>query len=309
MKKRFGLINQEALKGKYESNKRELFRKYLGENYEVVAFQWEEIKDNIAVIAEQDSGDYVADVPLKSLDAVHLSSLGAINGKISKLIKLIKDFKKLPSTKVVNDPTTMLENFDKQYLLYLQEQGFPVVPTQELGNLTYAELRKLQFKGFEQTIVKPRIFGERMNGVMLTTDLGSEEGLQFYRETYGEHILVQPCIKEITQEGERSIILVGDELSHGICRHRKGWCYNAPESQINPTEPTEVEVEIAKRVLKTWPTKYGVTRFDFIKNKGEPLISEVEMINPGIWIGKGFPEVDKKFMELFKEYIDQLTNF
>ena len=88
-------------------------------------------------------------------------------------------------------------------------------------------------------------------------------------------------------------------------RARADW-QNNDANIFEEVEPTREELKVAERILAIWPTRYDLIRFDFIKRNDQPMISEVEAINPTVWIGKGFDEMDNRFTKLLGAHIDKI---
>lgn len=290
MKKKFSLISKV-----WDGKSQNLFIEGLKDDYLVQNFEWEEVYG--------EKFDY-----LKDSDIVYLKSLGEIEGRTSELLHLFENMKNLEAI-VINDPETMIENFNKEYLLFLQSKGIPVIPTKEVSNLDYQQINGFNFDGYSNVLIKPKVFGERMKGIFKLEDsFFTEKSLKKYKKEYGNLILAQPFILDITKYGERSLVFVGDNFSHAVYRHRKTWNTNNPgkEPIISQVEPKKSELKISEDILSVWPTKYHITRFDFITNKDKPLISEVEMINPNLWLCNGLEGIDSRFIKIFKNYLKTL---
>ena len=242
---------------------------------------------------------------LGEFDYVYISALGSIEGKESKLCDFIDCLNHTPA-KVVNDPETMRANFDKGYLLQLQEQGIDVVPTDDGRYLSFSDLERFE-KWNDGLVLKPRLFGERSNGVVKSSDLVSKESFDNYKSQYGGAILVQPFLKGIVENGERSFVYVGKDFSHGIYRHRADWQFVPGTANRTIIEPTDKELETIKNIFDVWPTKYHVSRFDFIPEGGKPMVSEVEMVNPNVWLGRGIKTVDETFPRMLADYLLKMS--
>ena len=295
--KKLGIVRRETKKLIVE----ELFNKYFHNEYKVGFFHWQDVKKNIATKVRETPTKNYSNVPLKDFDIIYINTLGSIKDKMDSFLPFLRNLKNLP--KVINDPETFEYNLDKKYLLFLQEKGIQTIQTKEISGIDYSELLRMSFNGIEEIVLKPRMFGERMKGVIKRSDLKSEEDFQKYQIEHGKNILIQPYLKEIITKGERSLIFVGNNFSHAIWRYRENWKSN-PCGKYEQVKPTKKELKIAENTLSVWPKPYHITRFDFVMNKGEPFLSEVEMGNPNIWLEK--ENVGETFMNLFYKHVEKL---
>jgi glutathione synthase/RimK-type ligase-like ATP-grasp enzyme len=263
-------------------------------------FSWGDVSSNVAAEAFV-NGECVKSVPLSGFDFIYLSSLGAIEGKYDRVVNFIERLEDVDG-EVVNSPITMINNFDKGYLLTLQDSGVPVVPTTDARNMDFEDVVNLY--GDRKKVVKPRYFGERMEGVLTLGEderVESQDSWNKYVSEMGGSVLVQPFVDEI-YEGERSFTYVGDSFSHGVYRARDGWKENSA-LVFEAVDLSAPERGICENILEMWPDRKGVTRFDFIGGIRNPRISEVEMVNPNLWIGRGLDGVDENFGNAFLGYL------
>jgi len=305
MKKNFALISEPSKIYGENTPIRELFKKNLKNDYFIDCFSWNDIKKN-HISKLYSNNNSIVSGNLNTYDAIYLTSLGEIEGKENKLLNFINNLKSLESI-VMNNPKTMSENFDKKYLLNLQSKGISVIPTIDVTNWDYDKINSFNFKGYNEILLKPKIFGERMKGIFkIKENPFNKKSFKEHSEKYGKEMLIQPLIEDITKYGERSLIFVGDNFSHAIYRHREEWNKNNPNGKVinYPTKPTKNELKVAENILSVWTTEYNITRFDFITDKEKPMISEVEMINPNLWLGKYGGKIDNKFINLFKKHLD-----
>jgi len=304
MKKKFGLITEIGKKGDPNYGTRELFHNQLKE-YEVTAFSWEGVKNNISQEAYNFKENRPLERNLKDYSVVYLSGLGEIEGKKKELLTFLENLKNLEGI-VINNPFTMIGNFDKKYLLALQEKGIPVIPTIEVTGWDYKKINGFKFKGYNESIIKPRIFGERSKGIKRIGESPfNPKEFESFLEEYGKEMLMQPFIEDIMKYGERSLVFVGNNFSHAIYRHRDVWFTNTTQKPAPEVKPKNEELETAEKVFENWKGQYDITRLDFICHKGKPLISEVEMVNPNLWLGEGKTKIDEKFMKLFMNHLEK----
>lgn len=281
----------------FEQTKRNIFhKKFSSAGFDVGFFDWSSYSEGELNFENRD-GTKVSRDSIDSADIIYISALGPIENKESQLVDFFRGLRDADGL-VVNDPYTMEENLDKKYLLYLQDKGVAVVPSVEVGRKSLSELEGILES--DDLVLKPRIFGERSNGVVRASEL-SDDDFEKYKIEYGD-VLAQPFLNGIIENGERSLVFVGDKFSHGIYRHRADWQYVEGTAKRAMITPSKEESKIIENVLEVWPWEYHVSRFDFITDKGRPMISEVEMVNPNVWVGRGIREVDDVFVDRLKDY-------
>lgn len=176
--------------------------------------------------------------------------------------------------RVMNSPRVIRWNSHKGYLDELAEQGIPVVPTISATHTTVSsavdEARRL---GWRKLVVKPAVSASA-EGVMILDDETSEPG----RLVDGDY-LVQPFIDELSDAGEIDLVYLGDQLSHAVRRGPR----HAPTSISLAELPVPVRA-VAERVLTAIPDRPVYARIDLVVHRGEPLLMEVELIEPDLFL-------------------------
>ena len=187
----------------------------------------------------------------------------------------------------VGNPVQVLRgNVDKGYLAELSAQGIAIVPTAfvEKGSApSLAELRAT--RGFGEVVVKPRI----SSGSWKTARFGLapeelEAGERYLRELSGErHVLVQPYVKSVEGRGERSIVVLDGEVSHGI---RKSPRFAGESESVEVVPVDDDERAFAARVLALYP-KLLYARVDVARDDaGGLLLMELEACEPSLFFAK-----------------------
>jgi glutathione synthase/RimK-type ligase-like ATP-grasp enzyme len=281
MKKLGVIIREGPPKEDVATSRREFFaERFSKEGFEYHPFRWQDMD-------RQD---------LQSFDLIYLFSLGPFEGGYKTVEKMVGKLS-ASGRPVMNDPTVMLDNFDKGYLLDLQARGVSTIPTRDVSDLGLEGLKEFSFDGFGDFILKPKRYGERSLGVVKATELRDEDMGAFQ----GKGILAQPYLSGIL-DGERSLVFVGNNYSHTAFRNRTGWNTNNTH-EIKSTNPTDLELRVAEDVLNNIEGPKDVTRIDFITQDSVPMVSEVERINPNTWLcqdGLGF---EKTFFPLLANHI------
>jgi glutathione synthase/RimK-type ligase-like ATP-grasp enzyme len=110
----------------------------------------------------------------------------------------------------INEPETLLWNFNKRYLIELQDAGLPIIPTElaDASDLEAAVDRVWQSGA--SAIYKPVVSGGSWGLHHV------QRGASMKVEDAHAPWLVQPFVPSIWKKGELSVIILGGEVSPGI---------------------------------------------------------------------------------------------
>jgi glutathione synthase/RimK-type ligase-like ATP-grasp enzyme len=178
---------------------------------------------------------------------------------------------------VYNHPALIRWNSDKAYLKHMEDEGCVIVPTSfdgTLGNITADEI-----------VVKPRVSN---GGHGLWKCRRNEFTPEAVGERYGDRkLLIQPFLPSIA-EGEYSVILIAGQLTHVVhkqpaagefrVQHYHGGRYARVDK---PSNTLRWHTDLAYGSLCALTGKSPLyVRFDFIMEREECYLSEVEAIDP-----------------------------
>ena len=250
----------------------------------------------------------------KELDIVFTKQLGNIANCPQEFLDYLTYLGNVNTIKV-NEPDRMRSNLDKNYLINLQKEGFPVVPTVNVYNRKLEELLEYDFGiEHEDIILKPRIFGESGNGIVKLSDFkGDEEEFNRYIDQ-NQPVIAQPMMKEIFQ-GEKSLIFLGEEFSHGLTK--KSTTDNYKINISFGTEyaryfPKQNELEMAHNIIEHYNDQNQMTRIDFLDTTEGPRMMDVERINPSTYttqVGLAHHFCDNLAKFIKRVYTEQKINY
>lgn len=289
-----GLVSEiiKDEKGNFEKIKTDdwnaIYDYFVNKGYEVSLFDWKNVDQNLNV--EEHLNGFGEERVFKQkksnlndlCDLIYIGQLGNIHQNKESFLGFLESMKNFEE-KSVNPIETIEKNLSKQYLLDLYDKGFPVVPSIGIdSSYSLKDISNLNvFTGsnLDDIVLKPKVFGEKGEGVTRLSKFRDEDEFHRYLSSYGE-VIAQPFIKDIETNGENSYIFVDGEFSHGLNKISGKFKVNESNSTIYTSRnPSESEKNICKEVLYQWPDKNYYVRFDFI-NSDPPLINEVEMVNP-----------------------------
>jgi glutathione synthase/RimK-type ligase-like ATP-grasp enzyme len=198
-------------------------------------------------------------------------------------------------TALWNPPDVVRWNTDKRYLGELAARGLPVIESHFLapGDDPAALPDLAEF------VVKP------------TVGAGSRDAQRYQREDrpaaiahakrlldQGRHVLVQPYLSAVDQQGETALLFFEGQFSHAIRKAPLLSRGQAPTSalfkaeSIQPREPSAAERDVAARVLAALPfNTLAYARVDLLPSDAGPQLLELELTEPSVFLpyGEGAP--------------------
>jgi len=191
-------------------------------------------------------------------------------------------------TRLVNPVDLIRWNTDKRYLVELARRGLPVVPTRVATTPEEASALRADGALDGRVVVKPAV-GAGSNGAARHTDdpAGAEQHARALLAS--GPVVVQPYIDGVDERGETGVVVLGGEVSHAF---RKGPILSAEWAwaddlyvveDISAREAESAELEVAERVARMFP-EAAYLRIDLLPGEDTPLISEVEAIEPSLFL-------------------------
>jgi glutathione synthase/RimK-type ligase-like ATP-grasp enzyme len=184
------------------------------------------------------------------------------------------------ATHLVNPLPVLTWSSHKRYLTELAAAGVPVVPTVLLdaGGPVPAVL------GEGPLVIKPAVSAGGRG-----TRLGFADDL---RDPVADllavgDVLVQPAVGSIGRDGEVSLIRLGDTWSHAVRKLPAAGGFLVHEKHGGRLEdhvPTTREVAVAEQALAAAPGPVAAARVDLVRLDGEPVVMELELIEPELFL-------------------------
>jgi hypothetical protein len=189
----------------------------------------------------------------------------------------------------LRNPLELVEfSADKRYLQHLGVSTVPsvfVAAGDPLPTLT------------GELVVKPNVSaGARDTGRFAPADHEDAVALIDTIRTSGRVALVQPYLPSVDERGETTIVYIGGERSHEV---RKLPILTAaadtsadepPRPILTPTTATHEERELAAAVHAEMTERFTTplyARIDMLDDDGQPVLSELEMIEPHLFLSHG----------------------
>jgi hypothetical protein len=187
-------------------------------------------------------------------------------------------------TRLVNPLPVVRWNMHKRYLAELAAAGVPVVPTVWLERGQAVTARGLRAEtGWDTVVVKPAISAASYETHRLS--LGDEDAADglLRRLSATRDAMVQPYLRSIEKLGERSLVWIDGELTHVVGKRPR--FAGGDERAARVSGPTPAERGIVDAALRAWRSRALYARIDLLPaNDGQPLLSELEMIEPSLFL-------------------------
>ena len=212
-------------------------------------------------------------------------------------------------TNFINSYKTIKWNIDKYYLKELSEKGINVAPTIfiEQGKKTSLQQLFKQTK-WENIVLKPAISGAARHTYKINKKNHTKYEKIFQKLISKESVLFQEYLKNITIEGEISLIMIGGEYTHAVKKLAKKGDFRVQDDHGGTVEKyiaTESEISFAKQCLDKCPFSPVYARVDIVyDNNNLVSLSELELIEPELWFRNC-----KKSVEKLSNYISEKLLF
>ncbi len=210
--------------------------------------------------------------------------------------------------RVLNCPDLIEWNLDKSYLLDLAARGVPIVPTRLCDDEGTVE-DAIEGLGSPEVIVKPNISaGSRHTGRYERDD---PEARRLARTilAHGKRVLVQPCLSQVSEHGERALVYFDGRYSHAL---RKGpilslgggFLGGAYTEDVTAVVPDDAELALADAVISAVVATAVArgfadaepvplyARIDIAASEGGPVLMEAELFEPSYFLPTAPAAVD-----------------
>ncbi len=190
---------------------------------------------------------------------------------------------------LVNPFSLVSWNLLKDYLLELDLRGVPVVPTRLLeaeANLGEALEAAAAAFGTRRLVVKPSIGNSGQGVCLLDLDAGAGEADAGSKTTRS---LIQPFAESVRRDGEIALVWIDGEVTHAMRKRPAQGKFLVHEERGGSLEPLAVEAQhgaLAEQVIAALPLRPLYARIDCIEYRGTLLVSEVELIEPELYLDR-----------------------
>ncbi len=177
-------------------------------------------------------------------------------------------------------------NLDKAHLNDFASAGVPTVPTTWFSPADRRDLPPLPL------VVKPSISAGGRDTALYATDREAAQAHVARLQDAGRTVMVQRYIEAVAEAGETKMVFIDGQFSHalnvGPLLVPDGGVMEKPWEKQVPVRlavPTVDELAIARSAIGYVSDRFGTPlygRVDTVEAAGEPLVLEVELIDPSL---------------------------
>jgi hypothetical protein len=196
----------------------------------------------------------------------------------------------------LHNPSTVVEwNSDKLYLRELKTAGVPIVPTAWVAPNASFELPR----GVEY-VIKPSVgAGSRGAGRFDAGDTLVATAHILGLHEIGRTVMIQPYVHDVDEVGETGLIYIDGRFSHAISKAAllpAGTVHSVDqralyvEETIQTREPSDAELAVGNGIIEILTQRFGrllYTRVDLLPGADGPLLIELELAEPSLFLGYG----------------------
>jgi glutathione synthase/RimK-type ligase-like ATP-grasp enzyme len=211
----------------------------------------------------------------------------------NRFIRWLKQLQHEALAKTINPPPFLQWNVNKAYLGDLSEKGITTpntiyCPSGTPVNLITERVALLALQS-DKIIIKPAISAASKQVTLLTSQQIQEDALAPIIQQFNHRpFLVQAFEPTIKTLGEKQAVAVNGEILHSVKIMPAADNFVSQHSKGATREPytlTQPETTFVQKVLQALPHNPTYARIDFFtRNTGEPVLNEVEGIEPPLYL-------------------------
>ncbi|HEY8307642.1 MAG TPA: hypothetical protein VIG79_13295 [Lapillicoccus sp.] len=202
---------------------------------------------------------------------------------------------------LVNPADVLRWNSHKGYLAEFTAKSVPTVPTRLVPGPSTDVADQIREMPWEEIVVKPAIDGGARHA---WRGLRDDPSLSRVAERLTDHgdVVVQPFVPTIV-DGERSLVFLGGRFSHAVRKVPKAGDYRSQRhlgGREVDHEPDSAELQVALAAMAAAPGRLTYARVDLVDWEGAPVLIELEVIEPDLFLRDVPARVDR-FVEVVRD--------
>lgn len=201
---------------------------------------------------------------------------------------------------VLNPVTTLRWNTDKRYLQRFAERGVPAIETAWLARGERVSLEELlKERGWSEAVVKPSISGGGWRTFRVRLEEARSRQAELELLLAEGEAMVQPFVREILEDGERSLVFFNRRLSHAMRKRPKAGDFLVQlehGGSIEAFDPPAELCGLAERALAQVEGPLLYARVDAVHTDGQWRLNELELVEPMLYL-RFAPGAAERFAE------------
>ena len=201
-------------------------------------------------------------------------------------------------------------NLDKHYLQDLKSWGLPIPESIFVNKDSNTDLKNIvEQKNWKHIVVKPTVSGAARHTYNLKNEEIESFQSKWIKLTNGEDFIIQEFQNNVIKKGEIAVMIFGGEFSHAILKKAKKGDFRVQDDfggTVQIINPSKEIIQLAERTIKKLKPTPIYARVDIIlNNDNQPVIMELELIEPELWF-RFKEDSAKKLGALVKEFLNNL---
>lgn len=205
---------------------------------------------------------------------------------------------------VWNPPALVRWNLDKRYLLDLALRGVSTVPTQNIARGTPTSLAEVMaLTGWRDVVYKPALSASGVRTARVTS--GDEAAHEpAFAALVGEHdTLVQPFMPEVVEDGEWSLVFLGQQYSHAVKKRARAGEFRVQSgygASVAAEAPRGALIAQAEALVSHLPSPWLYARVDACETDGQLVLMELELVDPELFLSY-HPSAPRRFSTALRQ--------
>lgn len=190
---------------------------------------------------------------------------------------------------LVNHAVSVLATIHKRYLLELAAAGVPVPALELVTRGRRASLDEvLASRGWREAVVKPAISASAQDTWRVHQGASDSSSARFRDLLSRADVIVQEFVPEVVTHGEQSLVFIDGEFSHAVRKQPAHGDFRTQSqfgAAVSACDPRPDVLAVARHALVVAGTASVYARVDVIDAAAGPLLMELELIEPQLFLG------------------------
>ena len=256
-------------------------KKYYEENYidDIILKQALESRGHNVIIMNWDNTQY----DFSENDCAIIRSCWDYDQRVEEFLIYLENISK--ETQLINSFSILKENCSKTYLLRLKSIGIPIVESRFIHNLDDLNKSLASLKD-DILILKPTISASGRNTHRLRRSDPNLRTLAIDLLKNGS-IMIQPYLSSVESLGERSTVVINNNIVFTMLKKPapgKFLVHNHNGGTYSPDNLQENDKAFIQNIISKLPDKTAYVRIDYLYDKGEAKLLELELIEPNLYL-------------------------
>jgi glutathione synthase/RimK-type ligase-like ATP-grasp enzyme len=208
---------------------------------------------------------------------------------------------------VWNQPATLRWNMDKTYLRQLAEQGIAIAPTVWVEHSATIDLAAvLAEQAWTRAVVKPTVSATAFQTWVTSPERAQADTVAARSMLQRSGLMVQQFVREVTTEGEWSLIFFGKQYSHAVLKQPKHGDFRVQADfggTMAAAQPAPYLIEQAQQIVDTVAEPLLYARVDGVDVGGTWMLMELELIEPFLFLSAA-PRAAERFAETLRTLVE-----